>query len=255
MNRRAPDSQSGVRRFFLPGSDRDLRDFRIHAPVAVLRNRFLYQNPRTEGFFHKVKLAKKKATVSNAKTIYMAAMRVIMADDNANAAFYTTKHDVRYEATPDGGIVSTVTIYGDISNQHSRKFSKKEKLTSADNYRIIVVARVDGIAHDKGGDTKNPTHITHIFNTWDATDSSYRDFVNTLCAEDDVKPYIRDGKYYPLKMPYQGREDGGGLPLIRWLIAYQENDPDQIEIWAGDGYKAENGPAYRVYPNPSSNYT
>ena len=59
---------------------------------------------------------------------------------------------------------------------------------------------------------------------------------------------------FPVRMPYNERSDGQPAKLIRWLICYRLDNSDQIEIWAGDGHKAENGPVYRVYPDPNSNY-
>ena len=35
---------------------------------------------------------------------------------------------------------------------------------------------------------------------------------------------------------------------------YRVNEKEHIEIWAGDGFKAENGPVYRVYPQPCDWY-
>jgi len=232
--------------------------------IAILSVLAMILIPSLVGY---VKLAKKKATVVNGKTIYLAAMRCITTDTDANNSFYAlnrTKknaHNVSFEATPEGTITLMTKTYTNkaeninISSLTSKEIKPGDSLATEGNYHLIPVARVDGISHKKGGVGANPTHITNLLNTWTATNSAYQTFVNRLCAEDCMKPSKKDGNSFPLPMPYQDRLDGGGMPLIRWLIMYRYEDPDKVEIWAGDGYKCENGPAYRVYPNPASNYT
>lgn len=225
--------------------------------IAILSILLMILVPSLIGY---VRLAKKKATVANAKTIYSSVIRTFAVNDEAMKSFYNLKHTVSYEATADGRCLLTTRTYEDtktntkISSKGSNQLKPTDKLSSSTNYHIIPVARVDGVSHAKGGEWKNPTHITNLLNTWNATDPAYKTFVDCLNAEDCMKPSQRDGSSFPIKMPYNEREDGGGMPLIRWLVMYSLEDPDSVEIWAGDGYKAENGPAYRVYPNPSCNY-
>ena len=203
-----------------------------------------------------VELSKKKATVENGRTIYMSAM-LALTDEDAYESFYTPQSSwVAYEATADGRVINTTTEYKGVSSTYSERVGNvNSPLKAEGNYRFTVVARVDGYAHSTGSDWKNPSHITHVFRTWDYSDKRYTTFVKRLCAELDMKVGQQKGDNFQVKMPYTKRDDGGTLPLVRWLICYRLNDPSQVEIWAGDGYKCENGPAYRVYPNPASNYT
>ena len=198
--------------------------------------------------------AKKKATVVNGKTIYMSAIHAMM-DEAAYNSFYTPQSSwTAYEATPDGRIVLTTSSYNGVSSTYSKKVDLKSALEAEGNYRFTVVARVDGVKHATGGVWANPQDITHVFRTWNYSDKRYETFVKAMCSDLDMKLGQQKGDNFQVKMPYQKREDGGSLPLIRWLVCYRLDDPTKIEIWAGDGYKAENGPAYRVYPDPGPNY-
>lgn len=203
-----------------------------------------------------IELAKKKATVENGRTIYMAAT-LALTDEDAYNSFYTPQSSwVAYEATADGHVINTTTEYKGVSSTYSQRVGNMNSPLAAEgNYRFTVVARVDGHKHSTGSDWKNPSHITHVFRTWDYSDKRYATFVKKMCAELDMKVGDQKGDNFQVKMPYTKREDGGTLPLVRWLICYRLDDPSQVEVWAGDGYKCENGPAYRVYPNPAKNYT
>ena len=208
--------------------------------------------PSVSGY---ITLEKKKATVENGKTIYMSAI-LALSDEDAYESFYTPQSSwVAYEATADGRVLNTTTEYNGVYSTYSERIKDlKRPLAQEGNYRFTVVARVDGKNHSTGGDWNNPYDITHVFRTWDYSDKRYEAFVKKLCTELDMKMGQRKGNEFQVKMPYNKREDGGSLPLIRWLIVYRLDDPSQLEVWAGDGYKCENGPAYRVYPDPADNY-
>ena len=203
-----------------------------------------------------VENAKKKATVQNGKTIYMSAMLALTIDEAAWESFYTPQNNwVAYEATEDGCIVNTTTEYKGVSSTYSKKITNlKSPLEQEGNYRFTVVARVDGCNHDTGGDWSNPHDITNVFRTWNYSDKRYKTFVDAMCKDLNMKMGLKNDGDFPVKMPYRKREDGGSLKLIRWLVVYRLDDPSKVEIWAGDGYKCENGPAYRVYPDPAINY-
>ena len=203
-----------------------------------------------------INLARKKATVANARTIYMSAM-LALEDEDAFESFYTPQSTwTAYESTSDGCVLNTTTEYNGVSSTYSEKITNlKRPLAQEGNYRFTVVARVDGHNHETGSNWSNPREITHVFVTWNYSDKRYERFVKEMCADLDMKLGVQKGNNFQVKMPYTKREDGGSLPLVRWLICYRLDDPSQVEIWAGDGYKAENGPAYRVYPNPAPNYT
>lgn len=203
-----------------------------------------------------VNLAKKKANIANAKTIYMAALETLTTNDEARSSFYYYKSNNRnianFEATSDGRIVLTTTKHDEGDVTHSAKYDNFRGVTG-DNYRITVVARVDGIDHETGSDRSNPNQITSVYNTWSWTDGRYKTFVEAMCAELEIQANVKNrGKAYNIKMPYTLRDDGGTHPVIRWLIVYNWSNPDQVEVWAGDGFKSENGPVYRAYPNSSS---
>ncbi len=207
-----------------------------------------------------VNRAKKKATVANGRTIYLSALHALTTSDAAYDSFYSQSDRTKftyYEATEEGGIVLCSYTYD--KTQRTDVYSERidyrnQKLRGEGNYLITVVARVDGIPHTKGGDWKDPTNITRIMNTWSQSDKAYNPYLQELAKDLAVKANVeKDGTFY-VKMPYRKREDGGTLPLIRWLVVYRVEDLSKVEVWAGDGYKGENGPAYRVYPNPSINY-
>lgn len=202
-----------------------------------------------------VTLSRKKATVENGRTIYMAAM-LALENEDAYESFYTPQSSwVAFESTADGCVLNTTTVYKGVASTYSERITNlKRPLAQEGNYRFTIVARVDGHTHKTGSDWKNPSDITHVFRTWNYSDKRYATFVKEMCAELDMKMGQQKGNNFQVKMPYTKREDGGSLPLVRWLIVYRLDDPSQVEVWAGDGYKSENGPAYRVYPDPASNY-
>ncbi len=205
-----------------------------------------------------INLSKKKATISNARIIYEACTLTLVTDDEATTSFRTPQSQwTVYEATPEGKTVSTTYKYNNkeyIIPRCEKNISKiSDFKIRKGNYPITVIARVDGKSHPTGATGADPTHITRTFNTWDYSDARYKVFVDKMSAVVDRTPSVRGGKEFPVKMPYNDRADDGYLPLVRWLIV-RRLDTDDVEIWAGDGYKAENGPIYRVYPDPNSNY-
>lgn len=203
-----------------------------------------------------IDLAKKKATVENGRTIYLSAIETLTTDEDAWESFYAQQGTwVAYEATPDGCIIGDSKTYKGVTSNFSKRVKIDDPLAAEGNYRFTVVARVDGKPHKTGSDTSDPSHITRYFSTWGYSDRIYEKFVKKLCAELDMKLGQTKAGEVQVKMPYNKREDGGSLPLVRWLIVYRLDDPTQVEIWAGDGYKCENGPAYRVYPNPAPIYS
>lgn len=223
----------------------------ILAIIAVLG---LMLVPSLMGY---IDLAKKKATVENGRTIYMSAMLALTTDEDACASFYTPQGNwVAYESTADGCVINTTTKYNGVSSTYSKRIENlKTPLAAEGNYRFTVVARVDGCDHATGGNWKNPSDITNVFRTWNYSDARYKTFVESMCTDLDMKMGLKNKGEFQVRMPYHKREDGGSLPLIRWLVCYRLDDPSKVEIWAGDGYKCENGPAYRVYPDPARNYT
>lgn len=201
--------------------------------------------------------SKKTATVANGKELWTMCYGLISEDDDARQSFYTPigKSWTFFEGTPDGHAVMDYTYYNGERYLHSKKITNKNARVSADgNYLFTVVARVDGADHPYGGDTGDPRNITNLFNTWNYSDARYDDFISKLSKLMDLKPKLKGGTQFPLKMPYTDRDDGCMHDVVRWLLCYRVNDRDKIEIWAGDGYKAENGPVYRVYPDPCPIY-
>jgi len=213
-----------------------------------------------------VNLARKKATVSNAKVIYDAVAINLATDDEVYDAFYyyskqnAKKNKVSvgcgtmFEATADGVAVKDTTSKG-YDNGKAKKYQNYVKLSNPSHYLFTVVARVDGKSHKYGGGYA----VSHIYNTFSNSDpqGKYTLFLNALNDHIGYKATKYRGNTkgdFPIKMPYNGRDDDGEYPLIRWLVVYRIDNPEIVEIWAGDGTKAENGPVYRVYPNPNKNY-
>ena len=225
--------------------------------IAIIGVLLMILIPSISGY---VNLAKKKANIANGKTLYMAAMSTLTGDEDARNSFYFHKEKTKsigttFEVRQNGTCVNTTTTYNDTEYTYSNKLSSKDKLSSSENYRITVVARVDGADHETGSDWNNPTHITKTYNTWSWSDDKYKTFVEKMCVELDMKANVQKrSEGYKVKMPYNIRKDGGQMPIIRWLIVYNWDNPEQVEIWAGDGYKAANGPVYRVYPNTAPEY-
>ena len=224
--------------------------------IAIIGILLMILVPSISGY---VNLAKKRANVVNAKTIYMAAMQTVLTNDEARASFYYYKTKNRmpcgYESDGTGRAVMTQTSHSSGNVVHSKQYANGSKASAEGNYIFTVVARVDGKDHEAGGGStrKDPTKITSVYNTWSWSDAQYKPFVQSMCNELDIQANVQNrGKAYNIKMPYNLRDDGGTHPVIRWLVVYRWDDPDKIEIWAGDGYKGENGPAYRVYPEKSN---
>ncbi|MBQ9322159.1 MAG: prepilin-type N-terminal cleavage/methylation domain-containing protein, partial [Eubacterium sp.] len=224
--------------------------------------------------------AKKRATVESGKQLWTAVTGAIYVDEEAKKSFYSDqsgKNWTAFEARPDGSCVNTDVSYKNstyvstkkytITNTPSQIQAARKQMESSEDYFFTVVTRVDGSDHpannrkkaeDKPTDTNwnNPLQITDLYNTWYYSDNAYKPFVERMCHLTAVTANIKNSDEYgiPLKMAFNGREDGGSLPLVRWLIVYNIEEPSQIEIWAGDGHKAANGPVYRVYPNPNEIY-
>ena len=208
------------------------------------------------GFIDK---ARKKATLANGKGIWNAASTAVMTDDDAFKSFYTPQSSwTLFEGTPEGRAATTYQGYSGtqylIPKVYRGAAANKTELENKKNYLFTVVARVDGYDHtSKGGTWADPMQITNVFNTWNYSDSRYKTFVTKFCKLLDVEIGVKDQKDFPVKMPYTKRDDEGVHPLVRWLICWRM-DTREIEVWAGDGFKAENGPVYRVYPNPCDVY-
>lgn len=201
--------------------------------------------PALIGYINK---AKKKSTVANAKTIYTSIMNILATSDEAYKSFFNTDfapHGRKgrqwlFESTPDG--ICTRWDTGLTPNVDG-------------NYILSVITRVDGCAHAIGsGVNDNPPDST--LNTWNDTDpnNSHRFFLEALGNSLDLQSFQQNGETFPVKMPYTGREDGKKQPLVRWIVCIRPGSAEKVEIWAGDGTKAKNGPAYRVYPDPAPNY-
>ncbi len=202
-----------------------------------------------------VNLAKRKANLANARTIYLVTMQTLTTNDEASKAFYhyKTKNNMicGYESTEEGRAVLATTKNENGDVIHSKQLKNTVKTSQEGNYVFTVVARVDGVSHEIGGtNTRNDPHkITCGYNTWSWSNSNYQPFVEALCGELDMKANVQKSTdAYNIKMPYTLRDDGGTHPVIRWLIVYRWNEPEKVEIWAGDGYKGDTGPVYRAYP-------
>lgn len=190
-----------------------------------------------------IKRAKQTSTVGSAKTIHSAVTTVIAVEDDAQRSFYNKdgNHAI-YECTPEGDYVRTLNGSG------NSKFTSRT--SDPDNYIFVVVARADGYYH-------SDRDLNRVYNTWNNADNSnYTTFAEKLCDQIDVEYGVENKKkMFPFPMAYRDRTDGGSKPLVRWLVGYRRDEPEKIEIWAGDGTFAKNGICCRVYPNPSSNYT
>lgn len=203
--------------------------------------------------------AKKKAMLANGKVIWDAATLAVATDEKASESFYTPQGSwTLFEGKPDGRVVmvrTTSTSTGKPVYHSDKVIRKNATLRGEGNYLFTVVTRVDGYNHGaKGIDTGDSAQITHVFNTWNYSDKKcYEVFVKKFCYNLNMSLNLQDGTSFPVKMPYTKRDDGDDgdfvHPLVRWLVCWRM-DNRQIEVWAGDGYKAENGPVYRVYPDP-----
>lgn len=77
--------------------------------------------------------------------------------------------------------------------------------------------------------------------------------VETFCAAlNESNGYIEAEKSRSMKLT----SHPGNKKTDLWLICYRNDDPEHIEIWAGDSHgTGESGPMYRVYPSPDKEYT
>lgn len=192
--------------------------------------------------------AKKKATMENGKLLWTEVNNIIVWNNETFESFYTTKKNTSrwcFESNPEG-----VCQRWDL--KENSKPSKEE------NYILSVVCRVDGCYHKYGGPGRNSDEVPSVLlNTWDDADYVNKNrtlYMTKLCQSEALQPFKQKGITFPLKMPYNKRDDGHTQPIVRWIICYQVNNPEQIEIWAGDGTKAKNGPVYRVYPSAAPIY-
>lgn len=191
--------------------------------------------------------AKKRATIANGRILWNEVNSIVCISDETYNSFYTLKQNTSiwyFESSEDGRCV----------RYHGRNTGKK---MAESNYFLNVVCRVDGAAHSTGIGLDGQ-EVSVILNTWDDADYNNKNrrlYMEKLTASENLKPFEQNGMTFPLKMPYNGRDDGKKQPIVRWIICTRKDDPEKIEIWAGDGTKAKNGPVYRVYPNPASIYT
>ena len=177
--------------------------------------------------------AQKKATVENAEVLYSEVCSLLLENQEAAESFYYEGGSIfTIEASPDGEVVTYK------NNGVKKSFGK-----GSQNYPLIVAARSDGRSHNTSIDVRDE------FKTWDTAVKNNSDVFAQALTE------VTGGteKKFPVPMPYNGRLDDG-LPLVRWLICYRPDQPDHIEIWAGDGSWFKDGVVYRVYPNPHENY-
>lgn len=190
--------------------------------------------------------AKKKATMENGKTLWTEVNNIIVWDTDTYESFYTTKDNTSrwcFESNAEGVC----------QRMYLKENSKPKK---EGNYILSVVCRVDGRWH-KTGSGVNDEPPSVILNTWDDADYNNKNrklFMTKLCASEALNPFQQNGVEFPLKMPYNKRDDGKKQPIVRWIICYRCDNHEDIEIWAGDGTNAKNGPVYRVYPNAAPIY-
>ncbi|GEM_PF-2550319 len=207
--------------------------------------------------------ARKKATVANGRVIYDAMISTLGTSTEGHDSFYS--HSVGHKNVGCSTMfISTAAgkAYCD-NNGKAIKYtslnSAKKSIKYGDDgaYVFTVVTRADGRHHDYG----DWDGVSNVYNSWSYADNDYKVFADQLSLQVNRETtfyqkggHNTDTGKYPIAMPYSKREDGGRYPLIRWLVVYRLDDPETVEVWAGDGTKAENGPVYRVFPNPACNY-
>lgn len=181
-----------------------------------------------------VRKSKQKATVANAKEIWTVATELIASDEDAALSFYNTNHSVVvYEVTPEGYVVKD---HG--NNKHPRP-------DDPNNYIIMCVTRINGAKGEMATDQY----------TWQITDPKYETYTKALRKQWDLPDANTRTDGFKIKMPYTGREDGGVYALSKWIIAYNIDNVEQIQVFAGDGNGKATGAVYRVYPDPHENYS
>ena len=217
-------------------------------------------------FMRYVEIAKKRATIANAKILYTDVMDIlednIVNNEEAYKAIFTEKGSKWcFQSTADG--CYTGQFKGNLKDANAQKKKDQSDPTKKDYYWLNVLFRADGRWHETGtgkGDRYSASAPDRIFNTWNDADYDGPDarhhnyFIERLCASENLQPYVEKGQQFPLKIPYTEREDGGAQPVVRWLICQRTDSTETIEIWLGDGTKAKNGPVYRIYPDPAPIY-
>ena len=198
--------------------------------------------PTLTGYVQKAKKANDKAV---GKAIYESVINAITEDREAWKAFHQVtsgyRHFTLIEASQDG------------YNTTPNAWASAGQKASGTNYILVVVAKMDGAA----GAIDNAAYA------WQWGNKEGEPFVNilnhrlgltnldnTLTSESKEN---QKNKKYMFQMKATSHEDG--FNTDRWLICFRRDNPNSIEIWAGDSWgKGRSGPRYRVYPDPCFEY-
>lgn len=223
-----------------------------------------------------IEKSQKKATVTNGKTVWLAAVNSITSSSEAYKSFYTkagSKSWCYYTSSSDGRCGAGRTYKnksGETEVQYKSVDSHSDGRSYKDGrYDFSIVIRADARnvnaagKHTNAGKDDMTRWVSFNYTTWSSSDNSngkaksndiYGPFLEEFLMNLDNSMVVQHQKDYAVPMPYRKTQEGGSFECCRWLVTYRFDDPEQIEVWAGDGYKGENGPVYRVYPNPHQNY-
>ena len=141
--------------------------------------------------------SKKKSTVENARILYNEVSNIVIWNDDCFESFYLEGGSKWFFESNSKGECIRMGVW---SNTRP----------SGDNYILTVVCRADGKSHAIGtGVGDNPPD--RIFNTWNDCDdkkNNHTPYIIKLCESENLTPFTQGGVSFPLKMPFNKRNDG-----------------------------------------------
>jgi len=200
-----------------------------------------------------VKRAQKKADVANARQIYNDISAVLYTDDNKYYCYSVGGSKVDHYWTPYESFyskevynVGSVASYssGNAGSAHLRR-----TINTPDGVKtceLTVKCILDGT-----GGTKQQ------WNVWKNGNTELLAFTEALNKLEFDNNSNNTNKNAVFNAKIQARTSDEGT-LNRWFICYQNGSPDDIEIWVGSGSTGtswDGNPLYRLYPNPSTEYS
>lgn len=189
-----------------------------------------------------VQKAKRRADMASAKVIHEDILMVLLSDATYVCSSRTPQGDIPFDATPMQSFYryNTTVINAPIDGADK----------SGGTYPFVVVAKMDGArAKDFGGGG--------ALSYWTAGNQEAQGFAAALNQYQGIQTSVRNDRTFGIKLhsvSYEGNE------TTRWLIGYQKNNPDCIEVWVcqsksgwGCGGSAFDV-IYRLYPDPATPY-
>ncbi len=160
-----------------------------------------------------IRRAQRQVDVQNARQIAEAVDLTLLMDDTANEAFY--KHNT----------------------------AKFDVECNGENYRLVVVAKINGTKRPGGGNADAAWK-------WQAGNNEAIPFADKLSANMGF-----DGTRRKVAVALKYNRLNDGRKADRYIICYRERDVNAIEIWSADSTATWGcQPRARLFPNPDEEY-